>query len=113
MEKEKFDYNFFLWCNLRLKFGKTTSGFTLTERWEAGNYLSIFWWMASKAEFRIESPDQFLFIGSIYVAPTHLATICYKQMEQKYKNRTTGLSLFKSNQIKSKFYLHHILQNIF
>ena len=39
-------------CNLRLKFGKITSGFTLTERWEAGNYYIIFWSVTSKAEKR-------------------------------------------------------------
>ena len=41
----------FSWCNLRLKFRKITSGFILTERWEAGNYHIIFWSVTSKAEF--------------------------------------------------------------
>ena len=74
MAKEKFNYDISSWCNLRLKFGKINSGFTLTERWEAGNYHIIFWSMASKAEFSTESPDQFLynfFICSIYGTPTH------------------------------------------
>ena len=31
MAKEKLDYDFSSWCNLRLKFGKITSGITLTE----------------------------------------------------------------------------------
>ena len=82
--KKNFDYNFSSWCNLRLKFGKITSWFTLTERLEAGNYHINFWSVTSKAEFssETESPDQFLYICSIYVAPTHLATIFYKKMEQ-------------------------------
>ena len=42
MAKENFDYYFSLWCNLRFKFEKITSGFNLTERWEAGNYHAVF-----------------------------------------------------------------------
>ena len=95
MAKEKFDYDFSSWCNLLLKFGKITSGFTLTEQWEAGNYNITSWSMTSKAEFSSESPNQFLYICSIYVAPTHLATIFYKKMEQIHKNRT-GFSLKNS-----------------
>ena len=49
--KEKFIDDFSSWCNLRLKFIKITSGFTLTEQWEAGNYHIIFWSVTSKAEF--------------------------------------------------------------
>ena len=41
------------------KVRKITSGFTLTERWEAGNYPIVWWSMTSKAEFGSESPDQF------------------------------------------------------
>ena len=95
MVKEKFDYDFSLWCSLRLKFGKITSGFTMTERWEAGNYHIIFWSMMSKAECSSQTPDQLLYIYSIYITPTHLATIFYKKMEQIYKN-STGLSLLNS-----------------
>ena len=95
MAKEKIDYDFSSWCNLRLKFGKIISGFTLTERWEAGNYHIVFGSVTSKVEFSSESPDQFLYICSIYIAPTHLATIFYKEMEQIYKYRT-DLSLLNS-----------------
>ena len=42
MAKQKLDYDFSSWCNLHLKFGKITSGFTLTEQWEAGNYPIVF-----------------------------------------------------------------------
>ena len=41
------------------KVRKITSGFTLTERWGAGNYPIVWWSMTSKAEFGSESPDQF------------------------------------------------------
>ena len=95
MAKEKFDYDFSSWCNLRLKFGKITSGLTVTERWETSNYYIIFWSMTSKAEFSSESPYQLLYICSIHVATTHLATIFYKKMEQIHKNRTS-LSLLNS-----------------
>ena len=44
MAKGKLDYDFSSWYNLRLKFGKITSGFTLTEQWEAGNYPSEWRW---------------------------------------------------------------------
>ena len=57
----------------------------LTERWEAGNYHIIFWSKMAKAEFSSEIPDQFLNICSIHVAPTHLATIFYKKMEDIQK----------------------------
>ena len=67
----------------------------MIEQWEAGNYHIIFWSMTSKAECSSESPDQLLYICSIYVAPTHLATIFYKKMEQIYKIRT-GLSPLNS-----------------
>ena len=40
--------------------------------------------MTSKAEVNSESPVLFLYICSIYVALTHLATIFYKKMEQIY-----------------------------
>ena len=43
--------------------------------------------MTSKAEFGSESPDQFLFVCSTYIAPAHLATIFYKKMEQIYKKQ--------------------------
>ena len=82
-------------CIKSLKNCDITSGFILTERWEAGNYYIIFWSVTSKAEFSSESPDQFLYICSICVATTHLATIFYKKMEKIYKNRT-GLSLLNS-----------------
>ena len=95
MAKKKFDYVYSSWRNLRLKFGKITSGFTLTERWEAGDYHIIFWSMTSKAEFSSESPDQFLYICLIYVTTTQLTSIFYKKMEQIYKNRT-DLSLLNS-----------------
>ena len=39
----------------------------------------------SKAEFSGESPVLFLYICSIYVAITHVATIFYKKMDQIYK----------------------------
>ena len=39
--KNKFNYDFSSWCNLRLKFEKITSAFTLTEQWEAGNYPTV------------------------------------------------------------------------
>ena len=65
MANEKFDYDFSSWCNLRLKFGKITSGLTLTEQWESGNYHIIFWSMTSKAEFRSESLVLFLFKGKV------------------------------------------------
>ena len=55
---------------------------------ESGNYHVFFWSMTSKAEFVSESPDQFLYICSIYVARTHLAPIFYEKMEQIYKNRS-------------------------
>ena len=65
------------------------SRFNLTEQWdwEAGSCHIIFLSMTSKAEFGSESPDQFLFVCSTYIAPAHLATIFYKKMEQIYKNR--------------------------
>ena len=85
MAKEKFDHDFSSWCNLRLKFGKIASRFTLTEGWETGNYHIIFWSMTSKAEFSSESMVQFLYICSIYVAPTHLATIFYRKMERLWQ----------------------------
>ena len=44
------------------KFPKTTSGFTLIEEWEAGNYHIIFWSVMSKAEFSSERPDQFIYL---------------------------------------------------
>ena len=48
---------FFLWWNFNLfEVLKITSGFTLTERWESGNYYIIFWSMTSKAEFSGEKP---------------------------------------------------------
>ena len=47
MAKEKFDYDFSSWGNLRR---------------EVGNYHIIFWSMTSKAEFSSGSPDQFLYI---------------------------------------------------
>ena len=81
MAEIQFDFEVFSWCNLRLKFWKISSGFTLTERWEAGNYHIIFWLMTLKAEFSSESPVLFLYISSIHVAPTDLATIFYKKME--------------------------------
>ena len=62
MGKENFDYDFSSWCNLRLKFGKIISGFTMTDCWKAGNYHIVFWSMTSKAEFSRESPDQFLYV---------------------------------------------------
>ena len=92
MEKEKFDCDFPSWCNLRLKFGKITSKLALTEQWEVGNYHSIFWSMTSKTAFRSESAVLLLYIFSIYVATTHLATIFYKKKEKIHKNRA-GLSL--------------------
>ena len=58
MAKEKFDLEFSLCCNLGLKFGKITSGFSLTERWEAGNYHTIFWIMMLKAEFSSDLKDK-------------------------------------------------------
>ena len=79
---EKFEYDFSSWCNLGLKFGKITPGFTLTVQWEAGNYYIIFWSMTSKTEFSSESAFQFLYIFSIYVATTHLATKFYKKIEK-------------------------------
>ena len=82
-------------CNLRLKLGKITSGFTLTERWEAGNYHIIFGAMTSKAEFSWESSVQFPYICSVYVATTHLDSIFYEKMEQIFKNMI-GLSLLNS-----------------
>ena len=72
--------------------GVITSGFTLTERWEVGNYHIIFWSMTSKAEFSSESLVLFLYIFSIYVAATHLATTFYKNMEHKNRNRLSLLS---------------------
>ena len=68
MAKENFDYDFSLWCNLCLK---------------------------SKAEIRSESAVLFLYIFSIFVAATHLATKLYKKMEKIYKN-VAGLSLVNS-----------------
>ena len=62
MTKEKLDYDFYSWDNLRLKFGKITSGFTVTERWEAGNCHFIFWSMTSKVEISSERPVLFLYI---------------------------------------------------
>ena len=51
----------------------------------------MFWSMTSKAEFsRVRA--FFIYICSIYVATTYLATIFYKKMEQIYK-KGTGLSL--------------------
>ena len=44
-------------------------------------------------EFSSESPVLFLYICSIYVATTHLATIFYNKMEQIYLNRTDLLLL--------------------
>ena len=38
--------------------------------------------MTSKAEFSSESPVLFLYISSIYVATTHLATTFYKKMDR-------------------------------
>ena len=99
MAKEKFDYDFSSWCNLRLKFGKITSGFTLTERWEAGNYHIIFWSMTSKAEFSSEECGPVslsLYIFLIYVGTTHLATKFYKKMEKIYKNRAVLSLLFSA-----------------
>ena len=49
--KQKLDYNFSSWCSLRLKFGKITSGFTLTEQWEAGNYPIVCWSVTSEIEY--------------------------------------------------------------
>ena len=60
MAKKKFHYDFSSWCNLLLKFGKITSGFTLTERWKAGYYYAVFWAVTSKAEFGSERPVLFL-----------------------------------------------------
>ena len=51
MAKENLDYDFSSWCNLRLKFGKITSGFTLTEQWEAGNFPIVFWFVTSETEY--------------------------------------------------------------
>ena len=51
MAKGKLDYDFSSWYNLRLKFGKITSGFTLTEQWEAGNYPIVFWFVTSETEY--------------------------------------------------------------
>ena len=59
---------FFSCCNLHVKFKKITSGFTLTERWKAGNYHINFWSMTLKAEFySSERPVLFLFICSIFL----------------------------------------------
>ena len=49
--KEKLDYDFPSWWNLRLKFGKITSEFTLTEQLEAGNYPIVFWYVTSETEY--------------------------------------------------------------
>ena len=70
--KRKIRLRFSFCCNLNLKFIKITTEFTLTERWEAGNYHIIFWSMTLKAEFSNESPHQLLYICSIYVATIHV-----------------------------------------
>ena len=57
---KKVYYDIYSWCsNLRFKIWKITSGFTLTERWEAGNYHIIFWFVTSKSEFNSERPVLF------------------------------------------------------
>ena len=103
MAKEKFDYEFSSCCNLHLKFGKITFGFTLTEQWESGNYHVIFWSITPKAGFDRESVVQFLYIFSISVATTHLAIKFYKKMEKVNKNRA-GLSLLNSAMYKISLY---------
>ena len=51
--------------------------------------------MTSKVDFSSASPAMFLYIFSIYVATTQLATIFYKKMKQIYKY-SNGLSLLNS-----------------
>ena len=91
-QKHQFDYQVFSWCNLHLQFWKITSGFTLAEWWEVGDYHIIFWSVMSNAKFSIKSPDQFLCICLIHVAPTNLATSKWNS----YKKNTNGILLLKS-----------------
>ena len=80
MAKNQFDYDFFFsWGSLRLKFQKIISGFTLTERWETGDYHIIFWSVTSKAELSSERPVLFLCLFRLLVKYGSKVHILYIQ----------------------------------
>ena len=111
--KQKFDSDFFSWCNLRLKFGKITPDSPwLSDGRLVTTILFSGLWRQKQNLVKWESSPISIYLFN-YVPTTHLATLFYKKMEQICKGerrvwewrseKTNIIWLSRSQEAQAKF----------